>query len=297
MRVTLLHNPSAGDEGDPDQPTTDELYRLLRRFGHVVHRVSDEKEEWRDLLRQPTDLVAAAGGDGTVAKVARALIGIEPQPPMAILPIGTANNIAAAFAIEGPLEELVGNWQHATHRTLDVGEIIGAEREPRLFVEGSGLGWFARALCHSEKTEENDRSSAREDAEREASRYLLRLLERMKPMRYEITADGADLSGEYLLIEALNIRSIGSRLVLAPTADPGDGLLDVVMASDDDREQLASYLRAKVEGEQTLLTLPTRRAARLSIRGSERDGHYDDEPFAVNGPLDITARVGAVDVL
>ena len=48
----------------------------------------------------------AAGGDGTIAKVVTQLKDRETR--VAILPLGTANNIARSFGITGPVEEIVG---------------------------------------------------------------------------------------------------------------------------------------------------------------------------------------------
>ena len=48
--------------------------------------------------------------------------------------------------------------------------------------------------------------------------------------RVEITLDGKDFSGEYILVEVMNIQYIGPSLHLAPSADPGDGQLEVHVA-------------------------------------------------------------------
>ena len=46
----------------------------------------------------------------------------------------------------------------------------------------------------------------------------------------KIIFDNRDLSGRYILLEAMNIHSVGPNFWLAPPADPGDGLLDLVIA-------------------------------------------------------------------
>jgi len=58
---------------------------------------------------EPGDIVAVAGGDGPVGKVARRLIGSP--TPIAILPLGTANNIANTLDVTGKsLKELIRSW-------------------------------------------------------------------------------------------------------------------------------------------------------------------------------------------
>ena len=89
MRVTLIHNPTAGEDA---QPARDDLLRLLCSTGHVIFYQSSKEKSWKQALHEPCDLVVAAGGDGLVGKVAKRLIGR--QTPLAILPLGTANNLA-----------------------------------------------------------------------------------------------------------------------------------------------------------------------------------------------------------
>ena len=57
MKITLVHNPSAGSGQQ-----TKELVRLITDAGHDVRHRSAEKG-WERLLQDPTDLVVAAGGD------------------------------------------------------------------------------------------------------------------------------------------------------------------------------------------------------------------------------------------
>src|SRR5438477_43689 len=48
------------------------------------------------------------------------------------------------------------------------------------------------------------------------------------PSNVAVTIDGQSFAGQYVLIEAMNIKSVGPNLQLAPEADPGDGYLDFV---------------------------------------------------------------------
>ena len=100
MRVTLIHNPQAGGE----DYSRERLLKLIRAAGYeaVYH---SSKEDFGAALKDPGDLVAVAGGDGTVRKVA--MQTIEIGVPIAILPMGTANNISKSLGITSPDEELI----------------------------------------------------------------------------------------------------------------------------------------------------------------------------------------------
>src|SRR2546428_11103322 len=94
MRVTLVYNPGAGED---EQLSGDALLDLISRAGHSVVRRSSTDDELDDALAEPVDIVAVAGGDGTVGKVAKSLIG-KPAA-IAVLPMGTANNFATIIGI------------------------------------------------------------------------------------------------------------------------------------------------------------------------------------------------------
>jgi diacylglycerol kinase (ATP) len=86
MRVALIHNPCAG-EGDPSDAK--DLLSLMRSCGHHVNYRSSQEDKWETALAAPTDVVAVAGDDGTVSKVAHCLLGKD--IPLAILPRGNSS--------------------------------------------------------------------------------------------------------------------------------------------------------------------------------------------------------------
>src|SRR5207245_988136 len=72
VRITLIHNPGAGGERRKDAK---KLRRLLGEHGHEVRYRSTKEDGWQRALKKPADLVVIAGGDGTVAKVTRRMVG------------------------------------------------------------------------------------------------------------------------------------------------------------------------------------------------------------------------------
>ena len=78
----------------------------------------------------------AAGGDGTVARAGRALAGRDMS--LAILPLGTANNIASSLGISGTPAEAIAAWRHQRVVRIDVG-VIQHDGESR-FLESVGAG-------------------------------------------------------------------------------------------------------------------------------------------------------------
>jgi diacylglycerol kinase family enzyme len=264
VRVTLIHNPGAGRQGADDAA---KLQRFLAEQGYDVRYQSSKEEDWKKALKKPADLVAVAGGDGTVAKVTRRMVGRD--IPVGLLPSGTANNIARTLGIlDQPFEQLVRGWQDGRRVKLDVGLAKGPWGE-RYFVEGVGAGVFASLLANPptetitgvEKALDRMRSHASE----------------CEPIELQARLDGKDISGSYLMLEALNLRYVGPNLHLASDSQPGDGQFDVIMVSEAHRDRLLHYLGHWQENRERLAVLPTLRGRHFELEWTGFPLHIDDK--------------------
>jgi diacylglycerol kinase (ATP) len=293
MQVALIHNKGAGD---PDEHSKDRLLALIRDAGHdVTYFSSKKKKEWREALGKGWDLVAVAGGDGTVGRVARRLAGCG--SPGAVLPLGTANNVARALGVaDTPVEALVAGWTSADRCYLDLGMARGPWGERR-FVEGVGAGLLARMMSWLETVDNAPLDHLDDADERVASvvRMLRARLDQCRPAAYTVTLDGRDCSGEYVLVEAMNIPTVGPNLRLAPEASPTDGLLDVVLLSEKDRAEFREHLRSFFPGHNGAPALTVERARRIEIAWDGFDVHIDDEPWPEEGE-DPPARPSTIVV-
>jgi diacylglycerol kinase (ATP) len=278
VRVTLIHNPGAGDD---DQPSAEALQELLRRHGHAVRYQSARDKTWAAALDQPADLVAVAGGDGTVGRVAKKLIGRDVA--LAPIPLGTANNISRTLGLtELTLDEMVDSWHDGRLITFDVG-IANGPWGTRYFVEAMGVGLFACALPAAD---ENKTLARLKDADAKVSYAIGMLRERLRrctPHRLQMALDGRDISGEYVLFEAMNMEFVGPNLYLAPDMSPDDGLLDVVLVTTSDRDKLHESLANWQEGDLHPPDLTRYRASRVDLEWSGFDVHLDDEAWPPEG--------------
>lgn len=273
MRVTLIHNPGAGKQG---KQNGEQIVELLEAAGHDVRYQSSKDDGWKNALKKPADLVAVAGGDGTVARVARRMAGRG--IPVAALPSGTANNISRSLGlVERPFEELVRGWPDARRVKLDVGLAKGPWGE-RYFVEGIGMGVFARLLASgSGKRIKKSKSKKPKEKVDNALQRLKTRAQRMQPLEIQASLDGKDISGSYLLFEAVTIPYVGPNLFLAPDSKPGDGHFDVVLVSEAERARLVEYLETWQGNRQRLAVLPSHRGKRLVLEWSGFEMHLDDK--------------------
>ena len=257
MRVTLFHNPEAGDA----RLTAEQLSSILSDVGYQV-RYQSTKKDWRSALDDLGELAIVAGGDGTVAKVAKALA--EREVPLAVVPLGTANNIGKALGAFGEVRTLVERWRGTPAAAMDLGVAVGPFGEER-FVEAVGGGIFAELIRRGRY--EVEHSSAIVGRETDRALQLLRgILEEAEAADWQVSLDDYDLSGPYLAIEAMNIGFAGPNIPLASDADIGDGELDVVLLREEDRERLLEYVVGRVESASaTMPSLDVRRGRHLRM--------------------------------
>jgi diacylglycerol kinase family enzyme len=282
MKVTLIHNPDAGSD---EQPSAGELLELIRRHGHTARYQSSKADAWQSVLQEPADLVAVAGGDGIVGKVAKEMIDID--APIAVLPMGTANNIARTLGVmNARLPELVAGWTDARHTKFNVGVANGPWGCTH-FIEGLGIGLFTDMMTRLDARGNIDLAHLIEPEEKITSvlEMLQARLHTCPEIKLQITVDGRDLSGDYILLEVMNIKSVGPNLFLAPSADPGDGLFDVVCLTRGAQETLNRCLSECMENNPTPSGLPICRGKQIHIEWQGSPIHIDDQAWPANGEV------------
>jgi diacylglycerol kinase (ATP) len=279
--ATLLHNPKAGDE----EHSKKELLDLLKENGYNCRYSSTKKDDWNK-FDTDVELLIVAGGDGTVRKVITALADrkmLGKTPPIALIPLGTANNISKALNISGNEKEIIESWKKKKPRKFDVGIIDGADKT-NLFLEAFGFGLFASFMNKLAQ----EKSTKKDTVEEEISTVLQAFHQyifgyQLRKCTLEI--DGTDHTGEYLMAEVMNINHIGTNFELAPKADISDGKMEVVLVDDKHRAELSDYILKKIKGEESRISLPTIKAETVRITWDGTKAHADDTslvltPFA-----------------
>ena len=298
IKVTLIHNPSAG----ADKPTSGaEILRVVRAAGHTVEYQSSKEYKWTRALKQKTDIIAVAGGDGIVGKVARRLI--DSRIPVAVLPTGTANNIANTLGLTGqPLRDLIKGWKTARCVNFDAGVAKGPWGT-RPFIEGFGVGLFAEAMFRIEDGDDDVVEESEGSAEEIKSvlHILKSRLQKYSAKELTIRLDGRDVSGHYVLLEVLNTRFIGPNLDLVPRAKFNDGLFDVVLVEEGEKSIFGQCLtdhmkRQKLKRQKSSPSLTIRQGRHLQIEWESSPVHIDDKPWPRKAGRNNTVQSSAIDI-
>ena len=268
MNVWILCNEDAGRG-----LSRDDLKTLVERAGHRVVSVAKQYDERSPLPDERIDVVAAAGGDGTVATAAG--IASKTAASLAILPLGTANNIATSLGVKGEITDLIAAWPTARRVPFDLG-CARARSKEWLVVEGVGGGLVPAGIARAQADQQARDEMAPTAEVAAAVRTFRDALIDLTPRPWTIALDGRPIADEFLLVEVLNIRSIGPNLVFGPDADPSDGLFDVILAQERHREALLTYLEHRADGRDARLALPRHRAREVVVT-SCTELHIDDE--------------------
>lgn len=278
MLVFLVYNPTAGGGLDVDR-----IVSLIKGAGHAVEARSVKDDDWPQALLPEHELVAIAGGDGTVRKVLIELAGTGRVTTL--LPVGNANNIARSLGLEEvDPARLVQGWTGGRLVRFNVGTVtFGATRE--LFVEAAGGGLFAELLVRAETVERREG----EDKVDFGLRLLSDLVPEAEALEWRVLADGRDLSGEYLAVEAMNVREVGPKVPAAPRADPSDGLLDLTLIAPEHRAALVAYIEGRRNDlPAELPQFDIIRAQQVEVQpATDVALHFDDElaPRETDTPL------------
>jgi diacylglycerol kinase (ATP) len=285
-KATLIHNPKAGNEMHPKE----ELISFLEKNDFECRYLSTKKKDWQK-LEEETDLYIIAGGDGTVRKAAKKLLEkklLDKSYPIALLPLGTANNIAKTLGINGLAKEIISSWEKAPVKKFDVGRIYNV-RDANFFLESFGYGIFPYLMSIMEK--EGSESESADESLNKALDILHKIINSYGARHCELTVDGTDHSGEFILAEIMNTQSIGPNLILSPLADPGDGEFEVILVPEQHKEKFAEYILSKSRGIEETFQFHTLKGKEIIIRWEGTHVHADDQIIKLEKSAEVKVEL------
>jgi YegS/Rv2252/BmrU family lipid kinase len=220
VRLLLIVNPAAGRRAPArvEQAARDSFARrgIAATVDTALTRTPAETTALACRERDHYDVIAAVGGDGTVRDVAAGLRGSA--VPLAIIPTGTANVLAADLRLPFGLDTAMDLIRAgACTVPVDLGEVNG-----RVFVLNVGAGYPARLIGH---TPEAWKRRVGQFAYIPASIRAAFIRDRAQA---EIVVDGEQFTARVQMIFIANSGGIGGRAVqVARGVRYDDGLFTV----------------------------------------------------------------------
>ena len=280
MQALLFHNPTAGT----GSLTPEGLLSVLRKAGFSADYCST-KDDYKSALEKSTNVIVVAGGDGALARVVRDLR--HRTTPIAIWPLGTANNVARSLGIGGDPDEILDSLRKGSMQSVDVGLAIGPWGKRR-FIEALGVGAFANSM------QSTGPKPPAVDRPRIGRERLQEAVASAKPERWKLKIDGETLEGEFLMVEIANSSFFGPGLRFAPSAELSDQKLDVVYLRPEKRKEMFDWLAAS-KGEAPPLTV--KRGRDISFKWDKSALHVDDRLWGPpKKPVAVKARMEATQL-
>lgn len=272
MKIVLLHNTHAGDQNY----TREDLLRSLRDEGYEPYATTLKEVTADPEVLQRGEFVVVAGGDGSLRKAALKLVGTSQF--LAPIPLGTANNIANSLGIRGAPEKIIAGWKKGERRKIDMGIARGPWGE-HWFLEGVGIGLIGRAITIIEEIDAADPRDFKNRADRlrRDMSVLVALAHDLPAVPLKLVVDGRDASGDFLVLEIMNIGRAGPGVKMAPDTDTADGFFDMVVSRAGDREGLLKSLHGCLGDPEHKPILSAHKVRHLHLTLYGGEFRLDDE--------------------
>jgi diacylglycerol kinase (ATP) len=234
-RLLVIFNPTAG--GRKHRRLRRWLSHLAALGAEVTLRETQGPRHAEALARAADgaifDAVAVAGGDGTINEAVNGLAASA--LPLAILPLGTANVLAAELGLPRHVADLAHLAAFAPATPLWPGEALpdGASAARRFLVM-AGIGFDAEVVEHL------DLALKRRAGKLAYVASIMGRLRDYRPCSYRAEVDGVAVEGASLV--AAKAHFYGGRFVLAPAARLDDPSLQVVLFGRAGRGAALGYL-------------------------------------------------------
>jgi YegS/Rv2252/BmrU family lipid kinase len=146
-RVALIYNPASGRHPERRASLIRAVVAVLHSAAIEVKVIPTESAESvgtqaQQAICEGCDTILACGGDGTVHQVLQSVVGTSAA--LGVIPIGTANALAADLGLPASPEKAAKMLLAATPVRVSVGRVFYRDREgsprSRYFVVAAGVG-------------------------------------------------------------------------------------------------------------------------------------------------------------
>lgn len=217
--------------------------RTGRRWAELAHRAahagldgetlfSERPGHLIELARTAVDrgaqLVVAVGGDGTINEVINGVA--ERDVDLATIPLGTGMDFGRAYGIPTRFDDAVRVARDGAPRTIDAGRV-----RYRTWGGKDAIRWFGNVgtVGMSGAVAQRANGMSKALGGRLTFFYALtRVFLTWENTEVNVSLDGAERSGRMHDVIVANGPWHGGGMMLAPEAQPDDGLFDVVLIGD-----------------------------------------------------------------
>lgn len=232
------------------------------------------------------DLLLVAGGDGTISSTGVSLMGTPTT--LGVIPMGSGNGFARHFGIPLKPADAARALARGQVQRIDVGTC-----DARPFLVSCSMAWDAAIVRSFEKS-----------PVRGILPYVFAGVYELlgyRPQKVTLRLDDRETLSlpDPLVLTVANLTQYGGGAVISPTAQPDDGLLELVVARRQDMPTLLANIHKLVGG--SLAELPKvvyRQFRRLTVE-RERAAQIQVDGELVDAParFEVAVKTKALNVL
>ena len=281
-RVRVLLNPKSGT-GFALNAIAGALEKHWAEAGvELTYQISRNKEDGqakaRHAVEEGVESVLVAGGDGMVNSIGSVLVGTDVA--LGVIPAGSGNGFARHFGIPLQPARAAAALVEARPQCIDVGVVEGHP-----FFVTCGMAADAQLVRHFERSPIRGILPYMFATAYEIFEY--------RPQNFRVVLDGGEsFSFEHVLVFTVaNLTQFGGGALIAPSALPDDGHLEMVVVLRQDIAGLLEGIPRLFGG--TIDQLPgviTRRFQRLEVERQE-PGAIQVDGELVEAPARVTVRI------
>jgi diacylglycerol kinase (ATP) len=284
----LIVNPAAG--AGRTAKKWPHIKELLKNAGlHFEHDITEAPGHAIELAKSAVNkgykLVVSVGGDGTINEIVNGIYatgGIK-DIELGIIGTGTGSDYIRTIGISRHYQESCQHLVNPVKKSVDLGVVEflnDGQSTKRIFANFAGLGFDAEVVRATTKKFKNLGGKPA---------YLLGLLSTFatyKNRTIHLTLDGQKENRKICTIVMSNGKYGGGSMLIAPNADPCDGLFDVMIIGDVSKPDLLWSLPRIYRG--THLTHP-----KVTMKRAKFVEIYADNNMSIQADGDLVGEAPA----
>lgn len=287
VRALLIVNPKSRQGAEA---ALDEGVERLRHAGFEIERlVSQSPEQSHQAVVDrcgELDLVIMGGGDGTISSMAKVLY--DCKMALAVLPLGTANDLARSLSLPETLEEVFDVIAANHRRRIDLGKVNG-----HYFFNVANLGLGVKV------SEELTDQVKKQWGVFSYLRAFFAALARIRQFKIKLTVDGEHRRLRSIHMAVGNGHYYGGGNVLRDCNQIDDGLLSLYSLRPQKAWELLTLAPLLREGQYDLdkrVVTAQGRDIYIETRPAGMAIHADGEPIT-RTPAHFQVLPGALEVV
>lgn len=289
-QIKVIFNPAAG-VADESPGQLMEIIGQLQSWGHIpeVYLVEPNCNLLpviQDALQRGIRMFVVCGGDGTIESVAGALVNTTAT--LGIIPTGTRNNVALSLGIPEDISASVRLLHQKKPVRIDVGEVVCCGNS-RIFLETCSIGLLSALFPAADDIQHGNLARIGD--------FLATLISAPSAEIRLILDNQLKVSAQAHAVLIANLPYVGPHYPIVPDGSFDDGLLDLIIFSDQSKLDLISNVVQIAAGGPEDHRIRRYHARKIDIETEPRIPVFADGFALGEGPLSVGIKQCALAVI